>query len=177
MAYCKFVTFEDQDFECKHTDAKNYIMFDKTEDKQVAYIIYYVKNKTLHIEHIERTSFARDRYPTKKYYFGTGILNNLLSYLQEERKISIKKITGQLSYFDAQNNWVNSIPFYDDFPKHIKSLLNYNLKFHLYENEDYTSEVLLSTDRKIRKNEIEEFIENHKNNKKCASFIYCVIGK
>ena len=77
--------------------------------------------------------------------------NELLRYIIEQ-EIMITKITGKLSYFDAyNNNWADSIPFYQDFTKYVDHSFDCSLQFHLFDKEDYSSEVLLPTDRLERR--------------------------
>lgn len=143
-------------------------------EEQVVYVMYTLKGLVLHIKNIEKTAYARRKYESEDYHFGTEMLNHLLFCL-ENNDIKIEKITGILSWTDSENNWKDSIPFYDDFHKHLEKKLEYKLKFHLFENDDYTSEVSLSSDRAVRKLQIEEFICNHNNPRKDASFSYEVI--
>lgn len=85
------------------------------------------------------------------------------------------RITGNLSCADANNkNWYNSIPFYADFNQWLNQVLGYTLRFHLYQNDNYTNELLLSPNRYERQTQIEKFTDEHMHTN--ASFCYEVIS-
>lgn len=159
-------------YKYKETGTLSISMIDEYRN-EVAYIDYSIYETTLHIIGIERTPHANRRY-SSNMHFGTCILNALLKYIIEQG-IKITKITGGLSYSDAyNNNWADSIPFYQDFTKYVDDSLNCSLHFCLFDKENYSSEVLLPTDRLERMLFIKEFIQNHINKKYNASFCYMV---
>lgn len=157
-------------YKYKKTGTLSISMIDEDEN-EVAYIDYSINEATLHIIGIERTPHANRRYNSNKH-FGTCVFNELLRYIIEQ-EIMITKITGKLSYFDAyNNNWADSIPFYQDFTKYVDHSFDCSLQFHLFNKENYSSEVLLPTDRLERRLFIKEFIKNHIDKKQDASFCY-----
>ena len=157
-------------YKYKKTGTLSISMIDE-QMNEVAYIDYSINETTLHIIGIERTSYANRRY-SSNIHFGTCIFNELLKYIIEQG-ILITKITGRLSYCDAyNNNWSDSIPFYQNFTKFIEDSLNCSLQFHLFDKENYSSEVLLPMDRAERISFIKEFIQNHIDKKYDASFCY-----
>lgn len=124
----------------------------------VAYIEYEIINNKIIINNIERTAYANRNY--SDYHFGTTIFNYLIKYIVQDRKTPIVKIVGDLVYADAYNgNWLNSIPFYADFPNHINPELQISLSFHLY-IKDKKEEIYLPSTWSNRREYIKEMIKN-----------------
>ena len=125
----------------------------------VAFIEYERFKDTIKIINIERTSYARRKYSID-YHFGTDILNHLIKYIVFDRKKIVNRIIGDLVYPDAHNkNWLDSIPFYIDFPNYLDKSFKMNISFHLYTKEE-NKELFLPSIRSERKEFIKAMIEN-----------------
>ncbi|MEQ2499249.1 hypothetical protein ACP5WL_29360 [Enterocloster bolteae] len=157
-------------YEYKDEGARGISMKDENR-WEVAYINYSINSDIIYIDGIERTSYASRIYESK-YHFGTNIFNQLIIHLQEQGVI-ISKIAGWLSYADISNNWRKSIPFYADFVKYIE-IQSLSLVFHLYDEENYKSEVFLPENRMERELFLNDFIHNHQETETGASFSYDV---
>lgn len=145
----------------------------KLEDNygEVSGILYSLNNNVLDITDIKTTTTGKNRNPNE--FLGTKVFNELLIHLKEIGE-DFEYITGKLKYMDAMSRlWENSIPFYDDFTKYLEhEKLDYKLKFHLYEDLEMSVEVVLSEDRKQRKEYIKEFQSRHADLKQDARFKY-----
>lgn len=152
-------------FEYKNYGIYEINMYDKYLF-EVASITYNIIGSTIYIDNIQKSTYACRKYGNN-YHFGTIIFNELLKYIKNNC-YCITDIKGTLSFFDAENNWIDSIPFYFNFPNYIDDSLKYKLEFHLFNKDNYTSEILLPID-------IEEFIKEHINTKSDASFCYKIL--
>ena len=138
--------FKYKDYGCRQISINNGI-------RQIIFIDYSINNDILEIYNITR-NFSTYELDT---HFGTIILNQLLIHLQNS-KIVFNIICGTLSTADAyNNNWLNSIPFYMDFPNYLDKNLHYKLFFHLYDSQK--REIYLSNDIYKRKNQIKKLQE------------------
>lgn len=125
---------------------------------------------TLFIRNIEVPTHTKFLYPD--IHHGTELFNQFLLHLQTST-YPFDCIQGLLSWSDAERrNWIRSIPFYDDFHKYKDSALRYDLKFHLYDHDNYTNEIFLPSDSYDRIKFIEIFCQKHLYPPTNASFMY-----
>lgn len=155
-------------------DAKYNDIFICNSKDSFGVLSYSIKENIVFIEQIERFSLSNIHYPD--LHIGTLLLNRLLVHLILLKK-NFSCIRGVLSYADADNNWMNSIPFYMDFPNHLVPCLKFSLISHLYNTKNFTDEYFLSQNREVRKQEIKTFCINHKNPNQNASFQYDILYK
>lgn len=136
----------------------------------VSFVEYSINEEAIIIHNINRTIYANRHYDSTKH-FGSDIFNQLLKDLQSNN-IDFNMIKGKLAFNDAIVNWEKSIPFYADFPKHLNSELKYKLKFHLYNNPNYTDEKIFPDELSKRQLFLNDFRHIHIVNSSDASFIY-----
>ena len=138
---------------------------------EVAFINYHIIGTFIHISQFGRTPYAYRTY-SSQYHFGTDIMNQMLRESLNPT-FHFTKINGRLSYFDAYyGKWLESIPFYADFVKFVDPNLKITLKFHLYQESDYQSEILLPESNKDLLFFLKDFSAIHIKNRKSASFDY-----
>jgi hypothetical protein len=141
------------------------------ELNEVAFINYHIIGTFVHISQFGRTPYAYRAY-SSQYHFGTDIMNQMLRESLNSA-CYFTKINGRLSHFDAYyGKWLKSIPFYADFVKFVDPNLKITLKFHLYHEPNYQSEILLPESNKDLLFFLKDFSAIHIKNRKSASFDY-----
>ena len=147
---------------------------DNEMKRELSFILYHIYNEYLIIDDIGLSVNGLFYYSRRENHFGTDIFNALLYRLADKNQ-NFTEIKGWLSLRDACNgNWKKSISFYYDFPKWVDVSLGYLLEFHLFNNEDYTNEIILSSDKQERSIQINAFIKCHTSSQLSASFSYIV---
>lgn len=146
------------------------IIDDSKFHRTLCFIKFHVNSNVLTIENIETTSFGK-LYTAA--HFGSSIFNALLLYLHNNN-IIFDAIEGKLSTEDARRkNWLNSIPFYNNFPNWLDGNLPYTLTVSFYTDKSCTTQIIFENINPTY-SELIKLIEKYENSKVDAFFVFQV---